>query len=175
MGNRTGLNNRNTNVAANEHRASVERLLWTEIESTFVDEIRHAEQQLVEAQRKAIRDAVEEYKLVVRQVMEEEKESIRASVEERRQAVLSLAMTFWVTGPEADLNTSQEPRTRAGVSALSPEAREVLAKVREGGIPSIITRNLERIANEHGIAVNDDMTPGDLVRQLHELDDSFLL
>jgi hypothetical protein len=68
----------------------------------------------------------------------------------------------------------QGPQTEAGgfISTkrpLSAEAREVLAKVDTGGIPFMMTLNLERIAGEHGIEVGGDMTPNDLVRRLREL------
>jgi hypothetical protein len=53
--------------------------------------------------------------------------------------------------------------------ALSAEARELLNKVDEGGIPLLITQNLERIAKEHGIEVSEKMTPNDLVRRLRKL------
>jgi hypothetical protein len=52
---------------------------------------------------------------------------------------------------------------------LSAEARELLAKVDEGGIPLIVTQNLERIAKEHGIEISRKMTPNDIVRRLRHL------
>jgi hypothetical protein len=52
---------------------------------------------------------------------------------------------------------------------LSAEAREILAKIDEGGIPLLITQNLERIAKEHGIEVSKSMTPNDIVRRLRNL------
>jgi hypothetical protein len=72
------------------------------------------------------------------------------------------------------VESEQEPRTVAygfpsAKQPLSAEAREVLAKVDMGGIPLMITLNLERIAGEHGIGVGVDMTPNDLVRRLREL------
>jgi hypothetical protein len=51
---------------------------------------------------------------------------------------------------------------------LSAEARELLAKVDEGGIPLMMTRNLERIASEHGITVGSDMTPDEVIRLLRD-------
>jgi hypothetical protein len=69
----------------------------------------------------------------------------------------------------------QEPRIKASElftftkRTLSAEARELLNKVDEGGIPLLITQNLERIAKEHGIEVSEKMTPNDLVRRLRKL------
>ena len=52
---------------------------------------------------------------------------------------------------------------------LSAEARELLAKLDEGGIPWLITQNLERIAKENGIEVSNKMTPDDIIRRLRNL------
>ena len=52
---------------------------------------------------------------------------------------------------------------------LSAEAREILAKIDEGGIPLLITQNLERIAKENGIEVSAKMTPDDVIRRLRIL------
>jgi hypothetical protein len=71
------------------------------------------------------------------------------------------------------VKSKQEPRTQTKIPksrklSLSSEARALLAKVDEGGIPFIITRNLERIANEHGIEVSDSMTPNELIGRLRD-------
>jgi hypothetical protein len=68
--------------------------------------------------------------------------------------------------PEPQVEAEALPGTSRD---LSVEAQELLAKVDEGGIPLMITRNLERIAAEHGISVGGDMTPNDLVRLLRNL------
>ena len=47
----------------------------------------------------------------------------------------------------------------------------MLAKVARGGIPLMMTRNLERIANEHGITVGPGMTPDEVVRLLRDTGD----
>ena len=52
---------------------------------------------------------------------------------------------------------------------LSAEARALLAKVDEGGVPLLVTENLERIARAHGIEVSREMTPNDIVRRLRKL------
>ena len=52
---------------------------------------------------------------------------------------------------------------------LSAEARELLAKIDEGGIPVLVTQNLERIAKEHGIEVSAKMNPNDIIRRLRNL------
>ncbi len=71
------------------------------------------------------------------------------------------------------LEPPPEPQIKAESFApskrtLSTEARELLAKVDEGGIPLMMTQNLKRIASEHGITVRGDMTPDDVVRLLRE-------
>ena len=53
---------------------------------------------------------------------------------------------------------------------LSAEARELLAKIDEGGIPLVITDNLERIAKAHGIEISYEMTPNDIIARLRKLD-----
>jgi hypothetical protein len=69
----------------------------------------------------------------------------------------------------------QEPRIKASdlftfsKRALSREARELLAKIDEGGIPLMITENLERIAKENGIEVGKNMTPEDIIKRLRKL------
>ncbi len=52
---------------------------------------------------------------------------------------------------------------------LSAEARVLLAKIDEGGIPLAVTENLERIARENGIEVSWEMTPNEIVRRLRKL------
>ena len=52
---------------------------------------------------------------------------------------------------------------------LSAEAREILAKIDEGGIPWLVTQNLERIAKENGIEISAKMTPNDIIRRLRNL------
>lgn len=70
---------------------------------------------------------------------------------------------------------TQEPLIKASdlftftKRTLSPEARELLAKIDEGGIPLIVTQNLERIAKAHGIEVSREMTPNEIVRRLRRL------
>ena len=52
---------------------------------------------------------------------------------------------------------------------MSAEAREILAKIDEGGIPWLVTQNLERIAKENGIEISAKMTPNDIIRRLRNL------
>ena len=71
------------------------------------------------------------------------------------------------------VQSKQEPQTRAKIPksrkrSLSSEARALVNKVDEGGIPFIVTRNLERIANEHGIEISDSMTPNELISRLRD-------
>jgi len=70
---------------------------------------------------------------------------------------------------------TQEPRIKASdlftftKRALSAEARSLLAKIDEGGIPLVVTENLQRIAKAHGIEVSREMTPDEIVRRLRRL------
>ena len=68
-----------------------------------------------------------------------------------------------------------EPRIKASdlftfaKRTLSAEARELLAKIDEGGIPLVVTENLERIARAHGIEVSRETTPNEIIRRLRKL------
>ena len=70
---------------------------------------------------------------------------------------------------------TQEPLIKASdlftftKRVLSAEARSLLTKIDEGGIPLLVTENLERIAKEHGIEVSREMTPDEIVRRLRRL------
>ena len=70
---------------------------------------------------------------------------------------------------------TQEPRIKASdlftftKRTLSAEARELIAKIDEGGIPLVVTENLERIARAHGIEVSREMTPNEIVERLRRL------
>ena len=73
------------------------------------------------------------------------------------------------------MEPTQEPRIKASdlftftKRTLSAEARELLAKIDEGGIPLAVTENLERIARAHGIEVSRRTPPTEIVRRLRKL------
>ncbi len=75
----------------------------------------------------------------------------------------------------ARVEPTQEPLIKASdlftftKRTLSAEARELIAKIDEGGIPLLVTENLERIAKAHGIEVSREMTPNEIVRRLRKL------
>ena len=82
--------------------------------------------------------------------------------------------------PETPQETEQsepteEPRIKTSdlftftKRTLSIEARELLAKIDEGGIPFVVTENLERVARAHGIEVSRETTPNEIVRRLRKL------
>ncbi len=80
------------------------------------------------------------------------------------------------TPPETErTEPAQEPLINAAdlftftKRRLSAEARALLAKIDEGGIPLAVTENLERIARENGIEVSWEMTPNEIVRRLRRL------
>ena len=77
---------------SDDYRASVRRLMETEIGNIIDDEIKAAAKELVEAQRMAIREAVEEHKRIIREVVEQEKLSIRARIEDLRESIIRLGM-----------------------------------------------------------------------------------
>jgi N-glycosidase YbiA len=49
---------------------------------------------------------------------------------------------------------------------LTREARAVLRRADEGGVPMFVSQNLRRIATENGVAVTEDMTPNAIVEAL---------
>ncbi len=83
-------------------------------------------------------------------------------------------------GPQTSQEIQQvepapEPRIKASdlftftKRTLSSEARQLLAKIDEGGIPLVVTENLERIAKAHGIEVSRKTTPNEIVGRLRRL------
>ena len=69
---------------------------------------------------------------------------------------------------------SKSPITPEEVSTVrrgtvTPEAVDILASIDAGGVPSIITRNLERVLNENGITVTDSDTPNTAINKLRQL------
>jgi hypothetical protein len=79
-------------TSADDYRASVRRMMETEVGNIIEDEIKAAAKELVEEQRMAIREAVGEHKRIIREVLEEEKLAIRARVEELRASIVKLGM-----------------------------------------------------------------------------------
>ena len=77
--------------------------------------------------------------------------------------------------PDEQSQPMQEPLIKAsdlftpGKRTLSAEARALLAKIDEGGIPLLLTENLERIAKAHGIEISRGMTPNEIVRRLRKM------
>lgn len=49
---------------------------------------------------------------------------------------------------------------------LTREARVLLEKASQGGVPMYTTANLARIAEENGISVSPDMTPNQVIEAL---------
>jgi len=80
-----------------------------------------------------------------------------------------------ITQRTDNIEPMQEPLIKASdlftfkKRTLSAEARELLAKIDAGGIPVIITQNLERIAKENGIEVSNQMPPDEIIRRLRNL------
>jgi hypothetical protein len=51
---------------------------------------------------------------------------------------------------------------------ITPEAKDLLDKVDQGGVPGFITNNLRRIATENGVEVTGQTTPNDIVDALRK-------
>jgi hypothetical protein len=52
---------------------------------------------------------------------------------------------------------------------LSVEAQELLSKIGKSGIPTVMSSNIETIARQHGITVNNNTTPDEVIEQLKKL------
>ena len=52
------------------------------------------------------------------------------------------------------------------LSRLTPEARALVEKASQGGVPMYTTANLARIAEENGVSVSPEMTPNQLIDEL---------
>ena len=64
------------------------------------------------------------------------------------------------------VNPEEASAVRRGT--VTPEAVDLLASIDAGGVPSIITRNLERVLNENGITVTDSDTPNTAINRLRQ-------
>jgi hypothetical protein len=49
---------------------------------------------------------------------------------------------------------------------LTPEARALVEKATQGGVPLYTTANLARLAEENGVAVSAEMTPNHIIDEL---------
>lgn len=84
-------------------------------------------------------------------------------------AVLA-AMKPGLVSPREKPSDAQAPTIKTHERhTLSVEAQELLTKTDNGGIPTSMNSNLETIAKEHGITVNSDTTPNDVIDQLRKL------
>lgn len=67
--------------------------------------------------------------------------------------------------PEA-VNNQQGVGEPAPVADITPEAKDLLEGLKSGSKPAFITKNLERIAKENGIEINNQSTPDKVINQL---------
>jgi uncharacterized membrane protein len=81
-----------TTVAMGEYRDTIRKLIGDEVRAAFDEEVRKAEQELIEEQRKAVRQILEEHKVAIRQIVEEEKKSIWEKAEALRKSILNLGL-----------------------------------------------------------------------------------
>jgi len=77
--------------------------------------------------------------------------------------------------PQGDVESRIQPprhaattQDNAAVSSLTLEARAVLEKADQGGVPMYTTASLARIAEENGISVSPDMTPNEIIDELRQ-------
>jgi len=93
-----------------------------------------------------------------------------------RQQASAAYRRAWNASPQAQavydsvLSSATQSASTAGAAQAAPgltqEAQEFLAKVDAGGMPAMITKNLERIAGENGVKITGSMTPQDVVDAL---------
>jgi hypothetical protein len=116
--------------------------------------------------------------------VEQQKESQQAALENAAKESETLLKT---EAPKTPLKTAEElfqernkppvmeskplvtPEEASVVRGITPEAVDILENVDAGGVPSIITRNLERVLNENGITVTDSDTPNTAINKLRQL------
>ena len=68
------------------------------------------------------------------------------------------------SAPPSPLSPAPEEDTPP--SPLTPEARALVEKAAQGGVPLYTTANLARIAEENGVAVSPEMTPNQIIDAL---------
>jgi CHASE3 domain sensor protein len=77
--------------ASDDYKASVRRMIKSEVDKVLEEELRKASRELMEEQRKAIRQAVDEQRQIIREVLEEEKHSIRLKMDDLRRSLGKIA------------------------------------------------------------------------------------
>ena len=93
MDDKIGRTGDSSSAGLEDYRASVRRIIQSEVSNLVDEEIRNAAKELVEEQRRAIREAVEEHRRVIREVVEEEKVAVRARVDEIRKSIARLYLS----------------------------------------------------------------------------------
>jgi hypothetical protein len=58
------------------------------------------------------------------------------------------------------------PHQSSSLSPLTAEARALVEKATQGGVPLYTTTNLARIAEENGVSVSPEMTPNQIIDEL---------
>lgn len=91
-----------------------------------------------------------------------------AELERARAAELSTDTRSTTMG-EAGRGATLKPETKEVLKSakeLTPEAKDLLSTVDEGGVPGFMTNNLRRIAKENGIEVTPKDTPNTVIDNL---------
>ena len=87
----------------------------------------------------------------------------QADLPETASVVAEMAKT---DVPKADQPAVKPDLTTQPEAPLTAEAQDLLSKVDAGGVPAMITRNLQRIAEENGVKIEDSDTPADVIAKL---------
>jgi murein DD-endopeptidase MepM/ murein hydrolase activator NlpD len=88
---------------------------------------------------------------------------------EDRVSRIRTALGENVVSRETNVNQAAEAAAAKARQTLSQEAQDLLKKVADGGVPTRMTSNLRRIADEHGIPVTSDTTPNDVIKALQKI------
>ena len=82
-----------TTAAMGEYKDTIRKLIGDQVRAGYDEEVRKAEEELMEEQRKAVRQIMEEHKVAIRQIVEGEKKSIWERAEALRKSMLNLDMS----------------------------------------------------------------------------------
>ena len=88
---------------------------------------------------------------------------------EDRASRIRTALSENVVSRETNVNQAAETAAARARQTLSQEAQDLLKKVRDEGVPTNMTSNLKRIADEHGIPVTSDTEPNDVIKALQKI------
>ena len=85
------------------------------------------------------------------------------------RAIMRMDDTPRVDDAQVAPQSPQSPPTPdqdTSLSLLTPEARALVEKAAQGGVPLYTTTHLARIAEENGVSVSPEMTPNQVIDAL---------